>query len=145
MLEGKMRNTAMSSNVGSARANPGWVAAALAVCACATCAVAGDPAADGIRTTADYVLEGPELVFWNPHFRGVARVPLGVRAIGDEAFKDCRGVTRIELPFGVESIGRAAFYGSGVREMFIPETVTGICERAFGSCESLADVTGPRP
>ena len=24
MLEGKMRNTAMSSNVGSARANPGW-------------------------------------------------------------------------------------------------------------------------
>ena len=39
MLEGKMRNTAMSSNVGSARANPGWVAAALAVCACATCAV----------------------------------------------------------------------------------------------------------
>lgn len=120
-----------------ARADREWMRHAL------TWAVAGDPAADEARTTADYVLEGPELVFWNPHFRGVARVPLGVRAIGDEAFKGCRGVTRIELPFGVESIGRAAFYGSGVRELFIPETVTGICERAFGSCESLADVTLP--
>ena len=66
--EGKMRNAAMSSNGGYARANLGWLAAAPAVCVCATCAVVGDFAADGIRTTADYVLEGPELVFLNPLF-----------------------------------------------------------------------------
>ena len=47
--------------------------------------------------------------------------------IGDKAFYDCRGLTSLNLPDGITSIGYCAFYGcSGLTSLTIPAGITSI-------------------
>jgi len=67
-------------------------------------------------------------------------IPSSVTSIGNYAFKDCRGLTSIEIPFGVTSIGYFAFSGcSGLTSIEIPSSVTTIEDWAFSYCEN-ADI-----
>ena len=69
-------------------------------------------------------------------------VPSGVTKIGDEAFKDCVRLEKIELPNGVTEIGENAFIGcTGLRTIRIPKTVTKIGDNAFKDCPIAKIVT----
>ena len=63
-----------------------------------------------------------------------------LKKIGDLAFSDCRKLTEINLPEGLETIGECAFEWSGLKEIVIPSSVTLIKKKAFKNCVYLANV-----
>lgn len=70
-------------------------------------------------------------------------LPLSLTAIGDGALMDAR-LTEVDLPAGVESIGRDAFAQCrSLTRVALPEGVTEVADRAFEGCEQLAEVSLP--
>ena len=68
----------------------------------------------------------------------------GVTGIGDDAFRDCGGLTSITIPGSVTSIGDRAFDGcSALTGITIPSSVTSIGYRTFYRCSELTSVTIP--
>ena len=98
---------------------------------------------DKKNVDAFFVMDGKTLVACAPSSRGVVTVPVGTEVIGDEAFKGCGGVTGVILPFGVVNIGEDAFLGCGLKEIFLPESITNIGNGAFSICPSLSEVVLP--
>ncbi len=71
-------------------------------------------------------------------------IPGSVTSIGDRAFYDCSGLSRVTIPNGVTSIGDEAFRGcSGLSRVTIPNGVTSIGDEAFRDCSGLSRVTIP--
>ena len=65
-------------------------------------------------------------------------------AIYQYAFDGCTGLTSIEIPDSVTSIGRYAFYNcTGLTSITIPEGVTSIGDDAFYNCKSLTSIEIP--
>lgn len=58
-------------------------------------------------------------------------LPDSVKAIGGEAFKECKNLKSIELPQGLERIGYNAFSESGLTSLTLPDSVTHIESGAF--------------
>lgn len=67
-----------------------------------------------------------------------------VTSIGRSAFKDCSGLTSIEIPNSVTSIGNEAFSGcSGLTSVTIPNSVSSIGGGAFANCSGLTSIEIP--
>jgi len=67
-----------------------------------------------------------------------------VTSIREGAFRDCEGLTSIEIPNSVTSIGSWAFYGcSRLTSVTIPNSVTSIEKLAFYGCTGLTSVSIP--
>ena len=65
-----------------------------------------------------------------------------VTSIGEEAFRDCSGLTSVTIPNSVTSIGSSAFnFCSGLTSVTIPNSVTSIGYQAFSICSGLTSVT----
>ena len=81
----------------------------------------------------------------NPlNFESLKTLTIGssVTSIGNSAFKDCSGLTAVEIPNSVTSIGSSAFSGcSRLTAVVIPNSVTSIENSAFYGCERLHSVT----
>lgn len=80
-------------------------------------------------------------------YRGQAldvTVPAGVAAIGDEAFKDLKGIRSVTLPDGVTEIGKHAFAGcERLAEIRLPAGLRKIGVDAFGNCRALQHIDFP--
>lgn len=69
-------------------------------------------------------------------------VPKKVRVIGSLAFTRRAKLKKVQLPDGLERIGRDAFSDcDALEEVVIPASVKAIAPYAFGGCESLKKVT----
>ena len=67
-----------------------------------------------------------------------------VRFIHSDAFKDCRELTAVTFPEGLEAIGASAFRDCyALTSAILPETVKVIGEGAFEWCKSLQEVAVP--
>ena len=69
-------------------------------------------------------------------------IPNSVTSIGDWAFYGCTGLTSVTIPNSVTSIGGYAFFGcTGLTSVTIPNSVTSIGSCAFKDCSGLTSVT----
>ena len=67
---------------------------------------------------------------------GTYTIPNGVTSIGNYAFSGCAGLTNVEIPDSVTSIGIESFY-CGITSIVIPASVISIDEFAFMGCDGL--------
>ena len=71
-------------------------------------------------------------------------IPNSVTSIGVFAFSDCSSLTSVTIPNSVTSIGVGAFnYCSGLTSVTIPNSVLSIGMGAFSGCSGLTSVTIP--
>ena len=68
-------------------------------------------------------------------------ITVGVKSIGDNAFRDCYGLTSVFIPESVRSIGDDAFRGCiNLSSITIPESMKNIGSYAFEGCSNLRKV-----
>ncbi|MCM1075754.1 MAG: leucine-rich repeat domain-containing protein [Bacteroides sp.] len=60
-------------------------------------------------------------------------IPDNVTSIGEEAFKECRSMTSMNLPVNIFEIGNSAFASSGLEAVNFPTNLSTIGEEAFYS------------
>ena len=71
-------------------------------------------------------------------------IPAGVKTIGKETFKECKGLQRVVLPKGLKTIEESAFYGcENLKDMDIPDSVRDIGNSALRGCRSLTKIQIP--
>ena len=77
-------------------------------------------------------------------YDGNYQKPYQVTGIGSGAFRDCTGLTSIELPNSIKTIESNAFYGcTGLTSVNIPKGVNTIGTSAFSYCTSLTSIVLP--
>ena len=64
-----------------------------------------------------------------------------LRVIGSYAFYENRGLTTVDIPEGVTTIGTAAFAAYDLTHLHIPASVTEMGRDAVGECPALESVT----
>lgn len=95
---------------------------------------------EGLLTIGDYAFADSPLM----GDQGVVTLPSTVTAIGEQAFKGCKNITKINIPGGVEVISSGAFREcSALVEVTIGEGVKTISSAAFLLCSKLASITIP--
>ncbi|MBR5095632.1 MAG: leucine-rich repeat domain-containing protein [Treponema sp.] len=72
---------------------------------------------------------------------GAYTVPEGVTAIGSDAFFECKKLTGIVLPEGLQEIGQYAFRYTNIASMTIPSSVITIYDGVFSGNSSLTSLT----
>ena len=71
-------------------------------------------------------------------------IGFGVTSIGSNAFCYCYSITKITIPSSVTSIGINAFSGCySITQITIPNGVTSIGDSAFSGCHSITQITIP--
>lgn len=70
-------------------------------------------------------------------------IPDDVTAIGDSAFRNCTGLTSIEIPESVTRIHAYAFQGSGLTSVTVPDSVDFFSIYVFRDCADLKTATLP--
>ena len=73
---------------------------------------------------------------------GKAIIPPGTKKIVAKAFKNCRGLTSVEIPEGVTAICEHAFEDCVLlQEVTLPKSLEYIDYNAFHNCKSLRELT----
>ena len=60
--------------------------------------------------------------------------------IGDRTFTNWSNLEEVVLPEGLQYIGETAFYGTALKSIVIPDSVTSLGKQAFAACASLVSV-----
>lgn len=60
--------------------------------------------------------------------------------IGDRTFTNWSNLEEVVLPEGLRYIGETAFYGTALKSIVIPDSVTSLGKQAFAACASLVSV-----
>ena len=97
----------------------------------------------GTGAMADYFDMAGLLSPWHSYSDRITAVVIepGVTHIGKYAFESHQCMTTAVIPSGVISIGRAAFLGTGLTEISLPGSVTGIEDYAFSACYELTNIS----
>ena len=86
--------------------------------------------------------KGTSVSQYSNEYTGTVTIPMAINyegknysvtSIGYRAFMDCEGLTSVNIPNSVKSIGTEAFINCGLTSVTIPEGVTTIGASAFGS------------
>lgn len=115
--------------------------------------------ADGVTIYYNYKKNGTELeVTSGPNtgsYRGNVVIPEEVNymneirkvtSIGNDAFRECSGLTSVTIPSSVTSIGDYAFADCiGLTFITIPSSVTSIGKYAFANCYYIFKITSLNP
>ena len=116
-----------------------------------------DAAAKTVEVVSELEYESPDYESYTTAPTGTLTIPesvsndgttYSVTSIGDEAFRDCSGLTgSLTIPNSVTSIGAYAFYycGGFTGSLTIGSSVTSIGEAAFAECSALTSLTMLRP
>lgn len=67
-------------------------------------------------------------------------IPQSVTNIGECAFRECQGLTTVNIPNGVKSIGREAFLHCSITSITIPRNVESIGQFPFVFCDNLQSI-----
>ena len=95
---------------------------------------------EGLKTIGNFAFADSPLM----GDQGVVILPSTVTAIGEQAFKGCKNITKINIPGGVEVISSGAFREcSALVEVTIGEGVKTISSAAFMLCSNLDSITIP--
>ncbi len=78
-----------------------------------------------------------KLVRASSSFTGTLKLPSTVIEIANNACESMTGITQVELPKGLTTIGEGAFNLSGLTSIVIPDSVTTIGGSAFASCSNM--------
>lgn len=91
--------------------------------------------------------ETEAIVTKNPNYSGNIIIPetilynekiYNITGIGDEAFRNCSGLTSLSIGGNVTNIGNSAFYNCvGLSSLSIPDNVESIGDYAFENCSGL--------
>ena len=68
---------------------------------------------------------------------------LPVRQINSYGFKECKGITKVTLPEGIERLSTGAFMDSGLTEIVLPSTLKYIANYVFRGCTNLKNIDIP--
>ena len=81
----------------------------------------------------------------NPGWSSITTLHLGdaVKNIPEEAFRGCEGLTSVDIPAGVDTIGTSAFAYSGLETLTVAEGLRHVGDNAFGGCEGLTSLVLP--
>ena len=72
------------------------------------------------------------------------KLPSSLTTIGEWAFSGCSGLTSIELPFSLTTIGNGAFAGCiGLKSINLPNGLTKIGDYVFADCTGLTSIKLP--
>ena len=70
--------------------------------------------------------------------------PSNLKAIEESAFANCEGLTRLELPEGVERIGNHCFSScTNLEYIYLPDSISSIDHAAFYNCSNLTSIDIP--
>ena len=81
-----------------------------------------------------------EYAFTNCTALETVEINASVTELRAELFKGCSNLTSVELPEGLQVIGRETFYGTSIKSVVIPASVTSIQWRAFSTNSTLEEV-----
>lgn len=65
------------------------------------------------------------------------RLPSTLKRIEYSAFEDCKDLRGVELPDGLEYLGKRCFCGSGLESVVLPPSVRAVGPHAFAECTQL--------
>lgn len=70
--------------------------------------------------------------------------PSNLKVIEESAFANCEGLTRLELPKGVERIGNHCFSScTNLEYIYLPDSISSIDHAAFYNCSNLTSIDIP--
>ena len=72
-----------------------------------------------------------EAAFYRTEFEGTVTIPNSVTSIAKDAFYNCNNITRINLSNRIKTIEQGSFCTYGMKEIYIPKSVTTISRVAF--------------
>ncbi|MDO4413611.1 MAG: leucine-rich repeat protein [Erysipelotrichaceae bacterium] len=80
-------------------------------------------------------------LFYNSTKLEKVTYPSDLEEIGDEAFMYCSSLNEVQiLPEKVSKIGQNAYYGTNIRLLTLPDTITAIEDYNFNSGDTLTDI-----
>ena len=68
-------------------------------------------------------------------------LPEGLARIADKTFYGCESLSSANIPESVQTVGMYAFMNSGLKDLFIPKSVSNIFQDAFRGCGKLESIT----
>ncbi len=83
-------------------------------------------------------------MFTNCYALSQVEIPETVTAVGSEAFWGCSALTEIALPDQISTIGPRAFYSSGLKELRLPDGLSGITLELLDGMEVLEKIIVPK-
>lgn len=90
-------------------------------------------------TLGDHLVSIGNYAFDHCSALAAVNLPSTLQSIGDYAFQSCAALAAVDFPASLGTIGQYSFCASGLRDLFVPATVTNLASRAFWDSRNLTN------